>query len=52
MIADAIGIGSGKQKLANGDLVLNNQHSLAFYNLGEGATIQLSEKTRGGTGRK
>ena len=43
-IADTVGMPSGKQKLARGDIVLNNQKSLAFYNLGPGAAVQLSKK--------
>ena len=43
-LADALGMPSSKQKLARGDIVLNNQKSLAFYNLGNGAAVQLSKK--------
>ncbi len=43
-IADATGMPAGKQKLARGDIVLNNQKSLAFYNIGPGAAVQLSKK--------
>lgn len=47
-IQEALAMPSGKQKLQIGELVLNNDKSLAFYNLGANGSVQLSEKKRGG----
>ncbi len=43
-LAEAVGMPAGKQKLSRLDIVFNNQKTLAFYNIGAGAVIQLSKK--------
>ena len=43
-----VGIPPGKQTIKVGTTTLNNVNSLAFYNIGAGQTMVLTEKTRGG----
>ena len=43
-----VGIGPGKQTIKVGATTLNNVNSLAFYNICEGKSAVLTEKTRGG----
>jgi splicing factor 3A subunit 1 len=47
-INEAIGLGPGKQKLSKDGLFFKDQHSLAYYNVGENVIVQLSLKERGG----
>lgn len=48
-IQEAIGLAPGKQKLRLTEgLFFKDQNSLAFYNIGDGATVHLSLKERGG----
>jgi splicing factor 3A subunit 1 len=47
-IHELIGLPPGKQKLNMEGLFYKDNKSLAFYNIGDGATIQMSLKERGG----
>lgn len=48
-IQEAIGLAPGKQKLRLTEgLFFKDQNSIAFYNIGDGATVHLSLKERGG----
>jgi len=47
-INDTIGLAPGKQKLSREGLFFKDSNSLAFYNIGDGVTVQLSLKERGG----
>lgn len=47
-INEAIGLGPGKQKLSREGLFFKDQNTLAFYNIGDNAIVQLSLKERGG----
>lgn len=47
-IHESLGMPPGKQKLLFEGMFVKDTNSLAFYNMGEGAVIQLQLKERGG----
>lgn len=47
-ISEAIGLAPGKQKLSREGLFFKDTNTIAFYNIGDGVTVQLSMKERGG----
>jgi splicing factor 3A subunit 1 len=47
-INEVIGLAPGKQKLSREGLFFKDQNTLAYYNIGDGTTVQLSLKERGG----
>lgn len=46
--AECTAVPGNRQKLQFQGIFMNNRHSLAFYNIGPGSTIQLEVKERGG----
>jgi len=47
-INEVIGLAPGKQKLSRDGLFFKDQNTLAYYNIGDGSTVLLSLKERGG----